>query len=188
MPRGRTFTQRPRRAGAGITERAIALATAATLAIDAYVHFHDAGFYDSVRTSVLSQGMLFRVQGAVAIGVGLMLLARPRRLRWAGALVVVASALGAVLIYRYIDVGVLGPLPNMYEPTWALPGKVASAWAETAGTLLAALGLLISIGAHHRHRRATLERHLSEKPLWPTRGHGDGEPDDRGGREEPRVA
>jgi len=30
---------------------------------------------------------------------------------------VAASALGAVLLYRYVDVGSLSPLPNMYENT-----------------------------------------------------------------------
>jgi hypothetical protein len=57
-------------------------------------------------------------------------------------LVVAASAFGAVVLYRYVDVGRLGPLPNMYEPTWAPPGKAASAWAEGAGIILAAAGRL----------------------------------------------
>jgi hypothetical protein len=180
--------RRTRRSGAGITERVLALGTATTLAVDAYVHFHDARFYDSVATSVLSQGMLFRVEAALAIALGLMLLLRPRRVYWAAALLVAASALGAVLLYRYVDVGALGPLPNMYEPTWALPGKLASAWAEAAGTALAALGLLVSILRHRRDRTATHPGSFPQKREWRTWDHSDGDPADGEGQQEPRVA
>jgi len=33
----------------------------------------------------------------------------------------------------------------MYEPTWALPGKRASALAETAATVLALTGLTLAL-------------------------------------------
>ena len=122
--------------------RFLGVATAAALAIDAYVHASDAGFYDAVRTSVISQGTLFRLEAAVAALVALALVIRPSRIWFAAAFIVAASALGAVLLYTYVDVGTLGPIPNMYEPTWALPGKVASAWAEGAGLVLAAIGFL----------------------------------------------
>jgi hypothetical protein len=62
---------------------------------------------------------------------------------WVAALGVGASALGAVLLYRYVDVGSLGPLPDMYENTWQVPGKLLSAYAEGAAVVLAGLGLLI---------------------------------------------
>ena len=52
------------------------------------------------------------------------------------------SALAAVLLYRYVDVGQLGPLADMYENTWQVPGKLLSAFAETAGVVLAGVGLL----------------------------------------------
>jgi hypothetical protein len=55
---------------------------------------------------------------------------------------VAASALAAVLLYRYVDVGSLGPLPDMYENTWQVPGKLLSAYAEAAAIGLASLGLL----------------------------------------------
>ncbi len=125
-----------------VTTRLLGVATAIALGIDAYVHARDASFYDAVRTSVISQGNLFRLEAAVAALIAVALLVRPSRFWWAAALLVAASAFGAVLLYRYVDVGTLGPLPNMYEPTWALPGKLASAWAEGAGVLLAAAGLL----------------------------------------------
>jgi hypothetical protein len=45
-----------------------------------------------------------------------------------------------------MDVGALGPLPDMYENTWQVPGKPLSA-AEAAAVVLAALGLYI----HRKH-------------------------------------
>jgi hypothetical protein len=38
---------------------------------------------------------------------------------------------GAVLLYRYVDVGAIGPVPNMYEPVW-FTLKTRSAVAEGA--------------------------------------------------------
>jgi hypothetical protein len=66
------------------------------------------------------------------------------------ALLVGASALAAVLLYRYVDVGAVGPLPDMYENTWQVPGKLLSAYAEGAAVVLAGLGLLT-----HRKRPGT---------------------------------
>jgi hypothetical protein len=124
------------------TQRVLGAAAAAALGIDAYVHFRDAGYYTAVTTSVLSQATLFRVQAALAAALALALLARPSRLWWAAGFLVAASAFGAVLLYRYVDVGGLGPIPNMYEPTWVSPGKLASASAEGAAHILSAAGSL----------------------------------------------
>ena len=140
---GASAIGRRRRGSPGsITIRLLGVATAAMLGIDAVVHARDAHFYDAVRTSVISQGTLFRLEAAVAAIIAIALLIRPSRIWWAAALIVAASAFGAVVLYTYVDVGTLGPLPNMYEPTWVLPGKSASAWAEGAGVILAAAGLL----------------------------------------------
>ena len=122
------------------------IATAAMFGIDAGIHAYNAAGYDQV-TGTISQGTLFRVESAVACLVALGVLLWPSRLTWIVAVLVAASALGAVLLYRYVDVGALGPLPDMYENTWAVPGKVLSAWAEGAALVLAALGLL-----HHELR------------------------------------
>jgi len=114
---------------------------AAALGIDAVVHWRNASAYDAVRGSI-SQGQLFRAEAAVAVVVGLLVLVRPRPSSWLAALLVAASALGAVLLYRYVDVGALGPLPDLYENTWQVPGKLLSAYAEGAAVVLAGLGLL----------------------------------------------
>jgi hypothetical protein len=117
------------------------IATAAALGIDAVVHWQNASAYDAV-TGTVSQGELFRAEAVLAVAAGLLVLVRPRPSSWLAALLVAASALGAVLLYRYVDVGVLGPLPDMYENTWQVPGKLLSAYAEGAAVVFATLGLL----------------------------------------------
>jgi hypothetical protein len=122
------------------------VATAGALGVDAVVHWQNAPAYDDIGTT-LTQGALFRAEAAVAVAVGLLVLIRPRPSSWLAALLVAASALAAVLLYRYVDVGALGPLPDMYENTWQVPGKLLSAYAEGAAVVLAALGLLTHRGA-----------------------------------------
>jgi len=136
-----------------LLQRGLAVATAALLAVDAYVHLHDAGLYDAITTATLSQGTLFRAQAAAAGVVAVALLLRPHPVVWAIAVLVAGSAAAAVLLYTYVDVGSLGPLPNMYEPTWALPGKRASALAETAATVLALTGLALARATRPRAAR-----------------------------------
>ena len=121
---------------------ALRVGTAAALAIDAAVHLQNAAAYDAVKATI-SQGTLFRVEAGAASAAALLVLVWPRRTSWIIALLVAGSALGAVLLYRYVDVGQLGPLPNMYENTWQVPGKLLSAYAEGAAVVLAGLGLLI---------------------------------------------
>jgi hypothetical protein len=63
---------------------------------------------------------------------------------------VLAGGAFAVLLYRYDDVGALGPLPNMYEPVW-YHDKTLSVWAESLGAV-AALAL---VAFAHRTSRST---------------------------------
>jgi hypothetical protein len=147
--------------------RALAVATAALLGVDAYVHLRDAGLYDAIATATLSQGTLFRAQAVTAGLVAITLLLRPHPVMRAMAVLVAASAAAAVLLYTYVDVGSLGPLPNMYEPTWALPGKRASALAETAATVLALTGLALAVATRPRAvRQATAV--TTKTPMTPT--------------------
>jgi hypothetical protein len=127
--------------------------TAAALGIDAAVHWQNASAYDAV-TATLSQGELFRAEAVLAVAVGLLVLLWPRRGSWVAALGVGASALAAVLLYRYVDLGALGPLPNMYENTWQVPGKLLSAYAEGAAIVLAGLGLVVHRGVLPRGFRS----------------------------------
>jgi hypothetical protein len=112
----------------------------AGLTIDAYIHFNLASNYELIKTRTLSQADLFRIEGAVAIVAALLLLVRPRRYTAALAAIVAGSALLVLLIYRYNDIGRLGPIPSMYEPIWYTK-KTVAAYAEGAA-LIAAVALL----------------------------------------------
>lgn len=146
---GVTPIARPRRR-AGVGLRVLALVTAALLAVDAYVHLDDAHLYREVATSSLSQATLFRVEAIVAIVVAVVLVIWPHPVVWVVAALVAGSAAGAVFLYTYVDVGTLGPLPDMYEPTWALPGKRLSGAAEIAATVLAVVGFLVAVSGRRR--------------------------------------
>jgi hypothetical protein len=141
----RTAPVRARMSPEVLTGYLLRVLTAAALIVDAVVHLKDARFYDASTTALLSQGQLFRIQAGVAIVVAVAILAWPRRLVWAIAFLVAASAVGAVVLYTYVNVGSLAGLPNMYEPSWGPPGKALSAIAEGAGALLALGGLAWSI-------------------------------------------
>ena len=133
-------------ARSAIVSWTLRVATAAALGVDAAVHWQNASAYDAVKAT-LSQGELFRVEAALAVVVGVLVLVRPRPSSWVAALGIGASALAAVLLYRYVDLGALGPLPDMYENTWQVPGKLLSAYAEGAAVVLAGVGLLTHRGA-----------------------------------------
>jgi hypothetical protein len=127
--------------GAGV-EFILRLATAIGLVVDGLVHLHDATFYDFANGGAITEGDVFRAEAAAAALVVVVLLFWRHRIAWLIAFAVSASALGAVLLYTYVDVGALGFLPNMYEPTWSVPGKVLAAWAEAAAVLMSSLGII----------------------------------------------
>ncbi|MFF2080067.1 hypothetical protein ACFVXG_35570 [Kitasatospora sp. NPDC058162] len=122
------------------------LLAVAGLAIDAAVHARLADQYDPIGDSI-SQGTLFRAEAAAASLAALLLLLGRRRSAVLFAWLVAASGLGALLLYRYVDVGALGPLPNMYEPIW-FTEKTLAAWAE--GVATAALTVLLLLGLRRR--------------------------------------
>jgi hypothetical protein len=124
---------------------ALIVIVVAGLTVDAYVHFNLASNYELIKTSTLSQADLFRVEGAIAIVAALLLVVRPRRYTAAIAAVVAGSALLVLLLYRYNDIGQLGPIPSMYEPIWYTK-KTVAAFAEGAA-LIAAVALLLVLWA-----------------------------------------
>jgi plastocyanin len=123
------------------------LLVAAGLAVDAYVHADLAPLYAGIHASI-SQGDLFRIEAGVSAAAALIVLVVCRRIGFGLAFVVSASALGAILLYRYVNVGQLGPLPNMYEPSW-FGEKTLAAVAEAAAVVLSAGGLVWQL----RHRQ-----------------------------------
>ena len=108
---------------------------AAALGVSAYVHLHLADRYPFPGT--ISGTDLFRAQGVAAAVVALALLVTGNRWAWVAAAVLGLASFGAVMLYRYVDVGAIGPLPNMYDATWRpSPDKLLSAVAEAAVPLL----------------------------------------------------
>lgn len=126
----------------------LAVVAAAGLAIQAYVHFDLASAYDGIKSSVLSQGDLFRAEATVAVIAAVAVLLRPRRYTAAFAFVVAAAGTAAVLVYQYVNVGAFGPIPNMYDPIW-FPKKTLSVWAEGIAAV-AALALFAMLHAETR--------------------------------------
>ena len=128
---------------------ALRVVAAAGLAVDAYVHADLAAGFDA-NGSDISQGTLFRVEAALASLAALLVLVHGRRLAAAFALVVSLSAFGAVLLYKYVDVGTLGPLPNMYEPIWYTE-KTVSMVAEGVAAVASAALLLVQLVPRRMH-------------------------------------
>ncbi|SDJ46853.1 hypothetical protein SAMN05444157_3510 [Frankineae bacterium MT45] len=122
------------------------------LAIDAYVHLDLASAFAHVKTSSLSQADLFRVEAAAAILAVVGLLIRPRRYTAGFATLVAAAGTAAVIVYRYVDVGAFGPVPNMYDPYWLPTGKWVSAIAEAAAAIASATLFVI----YDRRARSSL--------------------------------
>jgi hypothetical protein len=127
-----------------LTDVVLRLLGAGALAISSYVHLHLAHLYASLGDTI-TMGDLFYAEGAVAAAVALWVLATGNRWAWAAVLLVAAASFGAVMLYRYVNVGSIGPIPNMYDPSWQpSPDKALSAVAEAAGVVIAGLALLRS--------------------------------------------
>jgi glucan phosphoethanolaminetransferase (alkaline phosphatase superfamily) len=124
------------------------------LVVDAIVHFDLASAFANVKTSTISQADLFRIEAVVALVVAAALLVFPRRSTALAVFVVAASAAVAVVVYRYVDVGKIGPIPNMYDPYWQPVGKWLSAVAEIVAAVASAalIGVLTpSRGREREH-------------------------------------
>jgi len=117
----------------------LTLLTAAGLAVDAYVHWHLAPNFDTLvgeASPHISQGQLFRVEAASALVAMLLVLTVRARIVAVFAFLVAAGGLAAVLLFAVLDVGGLGPLPDMFDPTW-YPEKTLSAVAEAVAAVCA---------------------------------------------------
>lgn len=130
---------------------------AATLVVDAVVHLRLAANYQLAAPGGIGQGNLFRVEAVVAIVVALYVLVAGNRTAYAAAFLVAASALAGVVLYRYVDVPAIGPIPSMYEPLWFYE-KSLSAIAEAAGAVLAFAGLIVALRAEAPRRNLPRRR------------------------------
>jgi hypothetical protein len=113
-----------------IVRWSLTLVAVAGLAVDAYTHYDLASQYKFNKTSTISEGTLFKIEATLAIVVGLALF------------LVAAGGAGLLVLYRYVNVGKIGPLPNMYDPLW-FPEKNWSIAGEIVAAL-AALALLFA--------------------------------------------
>ena len=111
------------------------------LAIDAVIHLRLARGYQLAAGAGIGEGTLFRIQAGLAIVVAVAVVVRGNRVVAVLALLIAAAALGAMVLYRYVDVPSFGPLPAMYEPVW-FPEKTLSAVAE-AVAVIGALALVL---------------------------------------------
>lgn len=126
---------------------------AACLLIDAVVHLHLASRYQLAQPNGIGEGTLFRVEGALALIAGVYVLLRASRPAYALAAVVALGGVAAVLLYRYVNVPAVGPIPAMYEPIWFF-SKTLSAVAEVIGGLVAAVAFVgLPRGASARSSR-----------------------------------
>ncbi|MBO0772133.1 MAG: hypothetical protein J2P35_11815 [Actinobacteria bacterium] len=120
--------------------RAARAVAAAGLGVDAYVHLNLASLY-AEGGGTINEGLLFRAEAAVAILAALAIAVSARRAVCLAALAVAASAVAVMLVARYVDVGVIGPFPDFYDPVW-FPEKLLAAYAEGAAAV-AALGAVL---------------------------------------------
>jgi hypothetical protein len=131
------------------------LIAAAGLAFDARIHLRLAPAYVSVRTSTVSQADLFRIEAVLAIIAAVVVVAvpfKPALERYSALLAVLVAGGGLVplVVYRYYNIGAIGPLPSMYEPSW-YPDKTHTFWAQVIATVA---GLALLVLAVRRHRAA----------------------------------
>lgn len=137
------------------------LVTAAGLGMDAGIHAYLAPTQPP--GGHISQTELFYAETVISSVAALLVLLTAARLAYAFAFLVAASALGAVLLYRYVDVGPLGPLPDMYEPFW-YASKTATALAEAVGAVAAAVAMVTPL---HKHTAGSGRRHAGDVATAP---------------------
>ena len=128
-----------------VLQKSLTAVIVAGLAVDAYIHWNLAGQYSGV-TATVNQGELFRIETGMAIVAAVLLLITPGRLSAAFAALVAGGGVVALLVYYFVNVGPIGPLPNMYEPIW-YPQKVVTLVAQTLATV-AALALVATYSRH----------------------------------------
>lgn len=132
------------------------LAVAVGLAVDAVIHLQLAPSYQLAAPGGIGQGNLFRIEAVAALVAAVVVLVRPSRSAYGAAFLIAAGGLGAVLLYRYVNVPALGPIPRMYEPVWFFK-KSLSAVSQVVAASAAAVALL-AIAPRTLRRRLALRR------------------------------
>jgi hypothetical protein len=124
--------------------RVLRLLVVVGLAVDVYVHFHLASRFDPIVGSgshAVSEGQLFRAEGAVAAVAMVLVLLFDRPVTVLLAFLVAGAGTAAVVLYAVFDVGAHGPIPDMYDASWYTE-KTVSLVAEAVAAVAAAILLL----------------------------------------------
>ncbi|MDQ0632750.1 hypothetical protein QFZ40_000659 [Arthrobacter pascens] len=121
---------------------ALRVLVAAGLVTSAVIHFQLAPGYQQAAPGGIGQGTLFRIQASVAILSALYVLARGSRPAFLVAALVALSAFAAIILYRYVQLPAIGPIPSMYEPVW-FTEKVVTAVVEGIAGVLAIAGYIL---------------------------------------------
>lgn len=121
---------------------------AAALVVDAVIHLQLAPGYEQAAPGGIGQGTLFVIQSIVAILIAVYVLVRGSKLSYALAAMIAFAALFAVILYRYVDVPAIGPMPAMYEPIWYFQ-KTLTAVVEAIAGILAIIGFTM-VGRRRR--------------------------------------
>lgn len=129
----------------GPGDLALRLATGAALGVDAVVHLRLAPGYQAAAPEGVGAGNLFRAEAVAAVLAAGYVVLRGTGRAYVVALAVAGSALAAVLLYRYVDIPALGPLPAMYEPVW-FGQKLLTAVAEAVAVVLCVGGIVRAAG------------------------------------------
>ncbi len=117
------------------------LLVVAGLAADAIAHFDLASTYAEAG-AVINEGVLFTAEAVVAPLAALVVAIYANRASYLAAFAVGASALVALIVSRYVDLGAIGPFPDLYDPVW-FSEKVLAAFAEGIASLAALSGLIL---------------------------------------------
>lgn len=131
------------RAGVGRGELVVRLVVVLGLAVDAYVHLRLAPLMELAAPGGIGGGNLFRMQAAFAGLVALLLLVLPRWWTYGLAVVAALSALGPALLYHFVEVPAIGPIPSMHDPLWSRE-KVVSIVAEALAAGFALWGMALT--------------------------------------------
>ena len=126
-----------------VGEATLRLVVAAALAVDCVIHLRLADVIQLAAPGGIGGGTLFRAQALAAGLAAVLLLVTGRRVAYVVAGLVALSAFVPVLLYTYVAVPAVGPIPSMYDPTWS-DDKVISAVCEGAAALLAAIGVAVT--------------------------------------------
>ena len=107
---------------------------AAGLIISAVVHLQLAAGYQQAAPGGIGQGNLFRMHAAVSLVTAVFLLIKRNSPAFLMAALVALSAFAAAILYRYVPVPGIGPIPSMYEPVWFAEKVVATVVEGIAGS------------------------------------------------------